>query len=58
MDGTAAAASAEVLAEPAARIDRAELEVRVAAVYPLEDVRDAYREVERRYTLGKIVLEP
>jgi D-arabinose 1-dehydrogenase-like Zn-dependent alcohol dehydrogenase len=27
-------------------------------VYALDDVRDAYRELEQRHTRGKIVLEP
>jgi NADPH:quinone reductase-like Zn-dependent oxidoreductase len=57
-DGSAAGASAEVLAELAGMIDRGELEVPIAAVYPLEQVRDAFRELERRHTLGKIVLVP
>jgi NADPH:quinone reductase-like Zn-dependent oxidoreductase len=57
-EGTAAAASAEVLAELAKLIDEGRLEVPIAKVYPLEDVRDAYRELERRHTRGKIVLRP
>jgi NADPH:quinone reductase-like Zn-dependent oxidoreductase len=57
-EGTAAAASAQVLAELAELIDRGELEVPIAQVFPLEDVRDAYRELERRHTRGKIVLIP
>jgi hypothetical protein len=27
-------------------------------VYPLAEVREAYTELERRHTLGKIVLRP
>ncbi len=57
-EGTAAAASAEVLAELAGMIADGRLEVPIASVYTLEEVRDAYREVERRHTLGKIVLRP
>jgi NADPH:quinone reductase-like Zn-dependent oxidoreductase len=57
-EGTAAAADAEVVAELAEMIDRGELEVPIARVYPLEEVRDAYRELERRHTSGKIVLVP
>ncbi len=57
-EGTAAAASAEVLAELASMIADGRLEVPIASVYTLEEVRDAYREVERRHTLGKIVLRP
>jgi NADPH:quinone reductase-like Zn-dependent oxidoreductase len=57
-DGSAAGASAEVLGELARLIAAGELEVPIANVYPLEQVRDAYRELERRHTRGKIVLEP
>jgi NADPH:quinone reductase-like Zn-dependent oxidoreductase len=57
-DGSAAGASAQVLAELAGLIAAGELEVPVAHVYPLEQVQDAYRELERRHTRGKIVLEP
>jgi NADPH:quinone reductase-like Zn-dependent oxidoreductase len=58
MEGTAAAATPEVVAELAAMIDRGELEVPIARVFGLEEVRDAYRELERRHTRGKIVLVP
>jgi NADPH:quinone reductase-like Zn-dependent oxidoreductase len=58
VEGSAAGASAEVLAELAGLIDRGELEVPIARTYPLEDVRDAYRELEQRHTRGKIVLLP
>jgi NADPH:quinone reductase-like Zn-dependent oxidoreductase len=34
------------------------LEIPIAKVYPLAQVRDAYRELEQRHTRGKIVLEP
>ncbi|MEJ2358987.1 MAG: NADP-dependent oxidoreductase [Deinococcales bacterium] len=57
-EGTAAAASAGVLAELAAMISAGRLEVPVARVYPLDEVREAYRELEQRHTLGKIVLRP
>ena len=55
-DGNSAAATAGVLAELLDLIDRGELEVPIAAAYPLEDVRDAFRDLERRRTRGKIVL--
>jgi NADPH:quinone reductase-like Zn-dependent oxidoreductase len=58
MEGTAAAASAAVLAELAELIDEGRLEVPIAKVYPLENVRDAFRELEKRHTRGKIVLRP
>lgn len=57
-DGSAAGASAGVLAELAELIDDGELELPIARVYPLEQVQDAYRELEKRHTRGKIVLEP
>jgi NADPH:quinone reductase-like Zn-dependent oxidoreductase len=57
-EGTAAAADTEVLTELIGLVDRGELEVPIARVYPLEEVRDAYRELERRHTRGKIVLVP
>jgi NADPH:quinone reductase-like Zn-dependent oxidoreductase len=47
-----------VLAELAALLAKGELELPVAATYPLERVQDAYRELERRHTRGKIVLVP
>jgi NADPH:quinone reductase-like Zn-dependent oxidoreductase len=58
MEGNAAGASADVLAELAALVDEGRLEVPIARVYPLEDVRDAFRELEQRHTRGKIVLVP
>jgi NADPH:quinone reductase-like Zn-dependent oxidoreductase len=57
-EGTAAAANAGVLAELAALIDAGRLEVPIARVYPLEQVREAFRELEQGHTRGKIVLEP
>lgn len=56
--GTAAAANAGVLAELAALIAQGALEIPIAHVYSLEQVREAYSELERRHTLGKIVLVP
>ena len=55
-DGNAVGARPEVLAELAALLAKGELELPVAATYPLEQVQDAYRELERRHTRGKIVL--
>jgi NADPH:quinone reductase-like Zn-dependent oxidoreductase len=57
-DGNAAAASAAVLAELAKLIAAGELDVPIARVYPLDQVREAYRELEQRHTRGKIVLRP
>lgn len=49
---------AEVLAELAGLIADGHLEVPIANVYPLTQVRQAYTELERRHTHGKIVLRP
>jgi NADPH:quinone reductase-like Zn-dependent oxidoreductase len=57
-DGSAAGASAEVLGALAQLVDRGELEVPIAATYPLEQVRAAYGELAHRHTRGKIVLVP
>jgi NADPH:quinone reductase-like Zn-dependent oxidoreductase len=57
-EGSAAGASAAVLAELAGLIDAGKLEVPIAAAYPLDQVRDAYRLLEEGHTLGKIVLIP
>jgi len=57
-DGNLVGGSADVLTDLAQLISDGLLEVPIADVYPLERVRDAFREVEQRHTLGKIVLEP
>ncbi len=57
-EGSAAAARAEVLAELAGLIAEGKLEIPIARVYPLDQVRDAYTELEKRHTRGKIVLRP
>ena len=57
-EGNQAAASAEVLASLADAINAGRLEIPIARVYPLAKVRDAFRELERRHTRGKIVLVP
>jgi NADPH:quinone reductase-like Zn-dependent oxidoreductase len=57
-EGNAVGASASTLAELAALIDAGELDVPIAATYPLDQVRDAYRELADNHTRGKIVLRP
>jgi NADPH:quinone reductase-like Zn-dependent oxidoreductase len=57
-EGNTAAASADVLRELATLVAKGLLEVPVAGVYPLAEVRDAYSELEQRHTRGKIVLVP
>jgi NADPH:quinone reductase-like Zn-dependent oxidoreductase len=57
-DGNSAAANADVLRELAALIAEGKLEIPIAGTYRLDDVREAYRELEQRHTRGKIVLVP
>jgi NADPH:quinone reductase-like Zn-dependent oxidoreductase len=57
-EGSAAGSSASVLAELAALIAAAELEVPIAATFPLDRVQDAYRRLAEGHLLGKIVLLP
>jgi NADPH:quinone reductase-like Zn-dependent oxidoreductase len=46
------------MAELADLVARDELDVPIAGVVALDDVRDAYRELELRHTHGKLVLRP
>jgi NADPH:quinone reductase-like Zn-dependent oxidoreductase len=57
-EGNAAGASASTLAELADLVSAGELEVPIAATYPLGEVREAYRRLEQGHLLGKIVLLP
>jgi len=57
-EGSATAASSEVLAELARLIADRRVELPIAGVYPLDDVQQAFRELERGHTRGKIVLRP
>jgi NADPH:quinone reductase-like Zn-dependent oxidoreductase len=57
-DGNMAGASADVLAELAALIVAGELEVPVAATFPLSQVGEAYALLARGHIRGKIVLLP
>jgi NADPH:quinone reductase-like Zn-dependent oxidoreductase len=56
--GAEAGPGAQVLAGLAGLIAGGQLEVPIANVYPLAKVREAYTELERRHTRGKIVLRP
>jgi NADPH:quinone reductase-like Zn-dependent oxidoreductase len=56
--GGADAATAAVVAELAALVAKGEIDVPIAGVFALDDVRDAYRELELRHTRGKLVLRP
>lgn len=57
-EGSMSGTSTEVLAEIAALAAAGSVQVSIAAAYPLEKVRDAFAELERGHTLGKIVLIP
>ncbi len=57
-EGNHEAANAEVLAQLAGLLASGRLQIPIARVYPLAEVREAYRELEQRHTRGKIVLEP
>jgi len=57
-DGSIESSSADVLGELAKLVAAGDLEVPIAATYPLAEVRAAYRELVQRHTRGKIVLIP
>ena len=57
-EGNAAGASAATLAELAALIAAGDLEIPIAATYPLAEVRKAYEHLETGHIRGKIVLVP
>ena len=56
--GTHAVATAELLGELAQLVADGEVEVPIAGIFPLDRVREAYRELAQRHTRGKIVLVP
>jgi NADPH:quinone reductase-like Zn-dependent oxidoreductase len=55
-DGSSAASDTESLAFMASEVAWGRISLPIAAVYPLEAVRDAYTELAARHTRGKIVL--
>lgn len=57
-EGSFEGSSAEVLGGLAKLVATGELEVPIAATFPLAEVRAAYQELMRRHTRGKIVLVP
>jgi NADPH:quinone reductase-like Zn-dependent oxidoreductase len=57
-EGTEAARNAAVLGELAALVASGDLEVPIAATFPLDDVRAAFTLLEQGHTRGKIVLLP
>jgi NADPH:quinone reductase-like Zn-dependent oxidoreductase len=58
VEGSGDASTTKVLSEMAALVASGQIEIPIAATYPLEHVRDAYAELEKRHTRGKIVLIP
>jgi NADPH2:quinone reductase len=57
-EGSAQGTSTEVMAELARLAAGGQLEIPIAATYPLDAVQDAFAELEQRHTRGKIVLIP
>jgi NADPH:quinone reductase-like Zn-dependent oxidoreductase len=57
-EGMAGSANAKVLGELVKLVAAGDLEVPIAATYPLAEVQVAYRTLMRRHTRGKIVLVP
>jgi NADPH2:quinone reductase len=57
-DGSVDASTTGVLSQVAGLVASGQIEIPIAATYPLEQVRDAFAELEQRHTLGKIVLVP
>lgn len=57
-DGSTEGTSVEVLAEVAELVATGKVELPIAASFPLEAVREAYTELGKRHTRGKIVLIP
>ncbi len=58
MEGSSDGTSPEVLKEMAELVATGKIEVPIAATYPLDEVREAFEQLEDRHTLGKIVLIP
>lgn len=56
--GSADASTTDVLSEMADLVASGQIELPIAATYPLEKVRDAFAQLEQRHTHGKIVLIP
>ena len=57
-EGSSTASSAAVLAEMVDLVASGRITVPVAATYPLEQVQEAYAQLEERHTRGKIALIP
>jgi NADPH:quinone reductase len=57
-DGSVVGSTREVMAKLAALAVSGELDIPIAATYPLDRVKDAFAELEQGHTRGKIVLLP
>jgi NADPH:quinone reductase len=57
-EGSSTASSSDVLGEVVDLVATGRITVPIAAIYPLDQVRAAYAELEKRHTQGKIVLTP
>ncbi len=58
VEGSGDASTTQVLSEMAELVASGQIEIPIAATYPLERVQDAFAELEKRHTRGKIVLIP
>jgi NADPH2:quinone reductase len=58
MEGSTDASTPEILGEMAELVATGKIEMPIAATYPLDEVREAFEQLEDRHTLGKIVLLP
>ena len=57
-EGSGDASTTDVLSQMAELVASGQIEIPIAATYPLEKVGDAFAELEKRHTHGKIVLIP
>jgi NADPH:quinone reductase-like Zn-dependent oxidoreductase len=57
-EGSAETSTPEVLTEMANLVATGAIDFEIADTYPLDRVADAYEELEKRHTRGKIVLLP
>jgi NADPH:quinone reductase len=57
-EGSGNASTPEVLSEMAELVATGAIEVPIAATFPLDQVADAFEQLEKRHTRGKIVLIP
>ncbi len=56
--GSSDTSNQQVLSAVAGMLDDGSLQLEISATYPLDQVRAAYEQLERRHTRGKIVLIP